>query len=118
MTTFNNEIFGALVKLIDYFQEKICGKFPPKTEQIFCLSFQLLLFEKNWCRHVLIFSVILQTTPFYIFSESYGGKMTAAFSSVLYKVCVIISVVDNAIFSFILLRNKHIPQCETYTMVL
>ncbi|XP_076453071.1 retinoid-inducible serine carboxypeptidase-like isoform X2 [Babylonia areolata] len=27
----------------------------------------------------------LSTVPFYIFSESYGGKMTAAFSQVLYK---------------------------------
>ena len=27
-----------------------------------------------------------QKTPFYIFSESYGGKMTAGFSAVLYDV--------------------------------
>lgn len=40
----------------------------------------------HFCWHVILVSVISQGIPFYIFSESYGGKMAAAISLELTKV--------------------------------
>ena len=36
---------------------------------------------------VFVVSLYPQTLPFYVFSESYGGKMAAAFGLALYNVC-------------------------------
>jgi len=44
------------------------------------ISFDLLFLMKQFVKSFPDF----QKTPFYIFSESYGGKMTAGFSAVLY----------------------------------
>jgi len=40
-------------------------------------------------------SAQFQSVPFYIFSESYGGKMTAAISQALYKVSLALCLNHN-----------------------